>query len=343
MKLQDSREADRSFSLPFPPLPNTPIPQLTILLPALRILDTHRFDSKHAELKAARSSRTAEQKILDAGPMALALNAQSATPLEVTELLKARERERENRRRRRKGIAEEVGEGRKRRRDQEEELDAEERGELETASKPSDGAADQVKGKKQRREGDADVEPDEPEEGGEDKPKKPKKRSKAERKALAKARAVEEGVVDSAPAAGSSGGRALDALRGDDSGPSRPSVPSASATAQAAPEEARPDQKQKTSVAKIIEVRRPGDKKKGKKAKSAAANGADGAGGVDVGALLGLTPAAPSAQEAAPAPAASSEAAKPAQDKTAAIADPLAALGGSAASGSGLFGGGGWD
>ncbi|EGU11279.1 hypothetical protein RTG_02747 [Rhodotorula toruloides ATCC 204091] len=57
--------------------------KLTILLPSLRILDTHRFDAKHFDLKAQRAARSEEQRILDAGPMALALNAKKEKPVEV--------------------------------------------------------------------------------------------------------------------------------------------------------------------------------------------------------------------------------------------------------------------
>ncbi|BGP17735.1 hypothetical protein JCM10213_005316 [Rhodosporidiobolus nylandii] len=81
--------------------------KLTVLLPSLRILDNNRFDAKHADLKAKRASRSEEQKILDAGPMALALNAQRETPVEISrDALRDRERERENRRRRKAGLPE---------------------------------------------------------------------------------------------------------------------------------------------------------------------------------------------------------------------------------------------
>lgn len=94
--------------------------QLTILLPSLRILDSIRFDAKHFELKTLRASRTPEQALLDAGPMALEILAKkSAAEKErielekVKEILKEREREKENKRRRRKGL-EELGDGTRR-------------------------------------------------------------------------------------------------------------------------------------------------------------------------------------------------------------------------------------
>lgn len=327
-----------------------PCKQLTILLPSLRILDTHRFDAKHAELKAARSSRTAEQKIIDAGPMALALNEQSASPVKVDDLLKERERERENRRRAKKGIKEQVGEGKKRQRE------AEER-ELEGTTSGVD------KGKKRARgdDGDANVDSStaataEPEAvaaapSGEDKPKKPKKRTKAERKALAKARssADETSVSSTAGASSSSStaaapsrkGGALDALRGREDNTPAAAVPVPEKEEE---EPLRPEEvKQKTSVAKIIDVRKSdaggGGKKKGKKSKAAAA--AEEAAKVDVGALLGLAPPTVGGESATgDAPVASTTEAPATAEKA---SDPFAALNVKAGIGSGLFGSGGWD
>jgi hypothetical protein len=314
-------------------------------LPSLRILDTHRFDAKHAELKAARSSRTAEQKILDAGPMALALNEQSAAPVKVDELLKERERERENRRRAKKGIKEQVGEGKKRPRELEER-------ELEGATSGVD------KGKKRARGGDDDDDANEEsataaaaEPAGEDKPKKPKKRTKAERKALAKARssADEPSVsatadvsssLSSTAASASRKGGALDALRGGEDTPRAAAAPLPETEKEEEP--LRPEEvKQKTSVAKIIDVRKSdaaGGKKKGKKSKAAAA-AAEEAAKVDVGALLGLAPSTVGGESATgDAPAASTTEVPSSTSEKA--SDPFAALN---AKGSGLFGSGGWD
>ncbi|GAA5987513.1 hypothetical protein JCM10908_001985 [Rhodotorula pacifica] len=330
--------------------------KLTVLLPSLRILDTHRFDAKHAELKAARSSRTAEQKILDAGPMALALNAQSSAPVEVDELLRARERERENRRRRKKGIKEEVGEGKKRRREEREESGA---AESEDAVGGSTVADSVDKGKKRVREA-ADTGADEEAtdtpvaaavaseaDEQEQKPKKPKKRTKAERKALAKARSADEPSppTDAGPTSVRSKGGALDALRGDDTPASTARAPAAPAPA---PEEPRPEEiKQKTSVAKIIEVRKSdaAGKKKGKKSKAAAAAEADK---VDVGTLLGIAPSTVGDGGAAPSgdvgtEAGLSAAATEGGSTTEKASHPFAALGAGAGTGSGLFGSGGWD
>lgn len=100
---------------------------MTILLPNLRILDSVRFDAKHFELKNLRASRTPEQALLDAGPMALELLAKKSKEdkekieLEKVEaILREREREKENKRRRRKGL-EELGDG-SRRKEREERL-----------------------------------------------------------------------------------------------------------------------------------------------------------------------------------------------------------------------------
>lgn len=56
---------------------------MSILLPALRILDGHRFDAKFLELKARRASRTDEERIVEAGPMMLALNAKQEAPVKI--------------------------------------------------------------------------------------------------------------------------------------------------------------------------------------------------------------------------------------------------------------------
>ncbi|BGP33431.1 hypothetical protein JCM10296v2_005232 [Rhodotorula toruloides] len=324
--------------------------KLTILLPSLRILDTQRFDAKHFDLKAQRAARSAEQRILDAGPMALALNAQKEKPVEISEAVKERERERENRRRKRKGIAEEVGAGRKKRREE-----PEEGAEGAAGGAEMDHAA--LKGDAETAEADAataaaDAEPP--------KPKKPKKRSNAERKALAKARAAgEAGTTEpeqptdaveqdedstaataAAPdaASGKKGkkGRLLDALRGDgtDTAPNSdaPSCAPASAPAPAAPAPVVPEEKQKTSVAKIIEVRRAGEGGKKKKSKKGDKKEDSEAEKGDVGALLGLAPAKEQ-----------DKAEERGKDAVAALGTGLGGGWDSTGAGTGLFGGGGWD
>ncbi|BGP09446.1 hypothetical protein JCM10049v2_005316 [Rhodotorula toruloides] len=325
--------------------------KLTILLPSLRILDTHRFDAKHFDLKAQRAARSEEQKILDAGPMALALNAMKEKPVEVSEAVKERERERENRRRKRKGIVEEVGAGRSKKRREEEQGGAEgaaQGAEVNDAQEMDDGRSEQA-------ETTTTATPAEPA-----KPKKPKKRSNAERKALAKARAageaepteqaqssgadIQDDDEPAAPAAAPDAlsrkkgkkGRLLDALRGDgtDVAPksSAKSSAPASAPAPAAPAPAAPEEKQKTSVAKIIEVRRAGEAGKKKKSKKGDKKDGEEAEKVDVGALLGLATA--KEQDRA------DEAGK---DAVAALGTGLGGGWDSNGAGTGLFGGGGWD
>ncbi|GAA5820066.1 hypothetical protein JCM3770_002124 [Rhodotorula araucariae] len=308
--------------------------KLTILLPALRILDTHRFDAKFADLKSRRAQRTEEQKILDAGPMALAANAARAAPVAVDEVLRARERERENKRRRRKGIAEEVGEGRAKKRVRAED-DAGESGDAAEAPRAHGDAEESAAAVAATEEKAA-------QEKIEEERRKPKKRkSRAEKRAAkegADATAAVETdtgappVVDPTapgPAAvpevpdattplaaakkdkvKSKGkkrkGGVLAALQGDDdddtAAPRAPKpTPAPAPAAEAAPALAPKEEKQKTSVAKIIEVRRPGaaDAKGGKRGKKgAAAADAEAAPKVDVGALLGLTkPAGAAAEE----------------------------------------------
>ncbi|GAA6021638.1 hypothetical protein JCM10207_008093 [Rhodosporidiobolus poonsookiae] len=81
--------------------------KLTVLLPSLRILDNRRFDAKHADLKLRRAARSAAQRVLDAGPMGLALNAAAAAPVEISkDDLRDAERERENRKRKKLGLKE---------------------------------------------------------------------------------------------------------------------------------------------------------------------------------------------------------------------------------------------
>ncbi|GAA5909422.1 hypothetical protein JCM8208_005738 [Rhodotorula glutinis] len=338
--------------------------KLTILLPSLRILDTHRFDAKHADLKTRRALRTEEQRILDAGPMALAANAKRDAPVAVDDVVRARERERENRRRRKKGIQEEVGEGRKKKRvraGDEGEVEGEGEGERTSPEAGSAAAAAGIEG------GD-----DKASAAVEEERKKPKKRKSPAEKRAAKGEGAGEGaagvdgaaealtapVVDAPPPSSTSAvdtsmtgtptvpkvkkGKkkkvgVLAALQGDPSSSSSSTKPAPAPTSAAAPTPAPApkEEKQKTSVAKIIEVRRPGaaDGKGGKKRKAAAAAADEAAvqdRKVDVGALLGLTKPVEvgGAQEGEQGDA----------QQPAAL---LAGLG--AAAGSGLFGGAGWD
>ncbi|BGP25872.1 leucine rich repeat domain containing protein [Rhodotorula toruloides] len=320
--------------------------KLTILLPSLRILDTHRFDAKYFDLKAQRALRTEEQKILDAGPMALALNAKKGKPVEISEsVVKERERERENRRRKRKGIVEEVGAGRSKKR-RVESVEAGD-GRVEGAEVDEVAVAD-----KEMATATTDAEPS--------KPKKPKKRSNAERKALARARAageagttapaleeiaIVEDEADSGAAAmpetssGKKGkkGRLLDALRGDGTDvaakPSTGRSAPTSAPAPAAPAAAAPEEKQKTSVAKIIEVRRPGDGGKKKQRKKGGKMGGSETQKVDVDSLLGLASVKEQEEKA-------DEAGK---RGVAALGSGLGGGWELTGAGTGLFGGGGWN
>ncbi|GAA5856152.1 hypothetical protein JCM9279_004928 [Rhodotorula babjevae] len=343
--------------------------KLTILLPSLRILDTHRFDAKHADLKTRRASRTEEQRILDAGPMALAANAKRAAPVAVDDVVRARERERENRRRRKKGIQEEVGEGKKKKRGR---ADEDGEGEGEGASVEHDPSASAS------ASGSAaagvEAASDKASAAVDEERKKPKKRkSRAEKRAAKEGgahedRAAAEGAAEASPApvvvaaaasptpsasaADSSAttaaavpkvkkdktkkkGGVLAALQGDPSTSSSSTAKPVSASTPAptpAPAPAPKEEKQKTSVAKIIEVRRPGaaDGKGSKKRKGAADDMAAQERKVDVGALLGLSK-----------PVEVGGAQEGEQDRAQQPAALLAGLG--AAAGSGLFGGGGWD
>ena len=73
---------------------------MSILLPALRILDNHRFDAKYADLKARRAARTDEQRIVEAGPMMLAINAKQEAPVLIPKaLLKEKELIKRNKKR----------------------------------------------------------------------------------------------------------------------------------------------------------------------------------------------------------------------------------------------------
>ncbi|KAK4046336.1 hypothetical protein OIO90_006594 [Microbotryomycetes sp. JL221] len=59
--------------------------KMLILLPNLRVLDGHRFDAKFRDLKARRDARAPEEKVLDAGPMGLALNAARDDPVAISQ------------------------------------------------------------------------------------------------------------------------------------------------------------------------------------------------------------------------------------------------------------------
>lgn len=68
------------------------------MLPLLRILDGNRFDAKFQDLKARREARAPEEKVLDAGPMGLAINAAKENPVEIPrELVEKREKDRRER------------------------------------------------------------------------------------------------------------------------------------------------------------------------------------------------------------------------------------------------------
>ncbi|SCV70409.1 BQ2448_1803 [Microbotryum intermedium] len=78
--------------------------KLTKLLSDLKILDNVRFDAKFVDLKQKRDQRTPQQRVLDAGPMGLAINAKKEKPVEIPrKMLDELEREKEMRRRR-KGL-----------------------------------------------------------------------------------------------------------------------------------------------------------------------------------------------------------------------------------------------
>ncbi|GAA5891138.1 hypothetical protein JCM5296_004905 [Sporobolomyces johnsonii] len=368
--------------------------KITILLPSLRILDNVRFDAKHLDLKTKRSSRTAEQAILDAGPMALALNAKKENPVEISaEALKERERERENRRRRKLGLPE-LGDGRrkeKREKEAEEqrgEEKAEAEGEGEGADAEEKSAPAPSKEKKRQRDDQAtptpapvavaDVDVDSTAPGAEPARKK-KKKNRHEARRLAEGESADAepakptASTDTAPttkskkpsAASSSSssdkpapapkqppvtatdtsssaskpkdpkrpkkkkGGLLDALRADPDSDGAVPSPSPAASAKPAPTPApapaepqpQPDEKpdkQKTSVLRVVEVRKS-DKGATRKGASAAAKGEGGEGTkpqVDVGELLGLGKKNEGAESGAV---------------------------GGALGGSGWFGGGGWD
>ncbi|GAA6028776.1 hypothetical protein JCM8097_007389 [Rhodosporidiobolus ruineniae] len=338
--------------------------KLTVLLPALRILDNKRFDAKFAELKAKRAARSEEQKILDAGPMALALNAAKAAEarVDVDAALKAREREKENKRRRAKGI-QELGPGKPK-----EEREARKKEKREKREKGKgkaradvDAEADEGEDDEETRRlktrmaqarqdaedgGDSDVEEMQIE--APPRPVKGKKRDTAAAEDGADAEPARKKKKDrhGEAAEGKKGkklkGGVLAALRGDSgdenaaaTSAKKPAASAAVSAAPAPPAEVVPEkQAAKTSVAKIIEVKRAGEGgkgggKKGKKAAEAKEK-EEAKRKEDVGALLGLLGGGKKEEENA-------------EEKNEPGTGVGEALGGGWGAGSGLFGGGGWD
>ncbi|KAM0754323.1 L domain-like protein [Meredithblackwellia eburnea MCA 4105] len=82
--------------------------KMRILLPTLRILNDVRFDAKFRDLKEKRDARGAEERILDAGPMMLAINERSENPVLITQEA-MRERELKKRRKLMEGKAKDDG------------------------------------------------------------------------------------------------------------------------------------------------------------------------------------------------------------------------------------------
>ncbi|KAM0786485.1 hypothetical protein ACM66B_001943 [Microbotryomycetes sp. NB124-2] len=58
--------------------------KMLVLLPNLRVFDGQRFDAKFHDLKARRDARAPEDKVLDAGPMGLAINAAKDEPVAIS-------------------------------------------------------------------------------------------------------------------------------------------------------------------------------------------------------------------------------------------------------------------
>ncbi|KAK4704764.1 hypothetical protein P7C70_g1434, partial [Phenoliferia sp. Uapishka_3] len=72
--------------------------KITILLPSLRILNDVRFDAKFHDLKARRDARAPEVRVLDAGPMGLAINEKSEKPVEIpVEMIAERDKRKKRR------------------------------------------------------------------------------------------------------------------------------------------------------------------------------------------------------------------------------------------------------
>ncbi|GAA5895620.1 uncharacterized protein JCM6883_001564 [Sporobolomyces salmoneus] len=292
--------------------------KLTILLPNLRILDSIRFDAKHFELKTLRAARTPEQALLDAGPMALELLAKKSKEdkekieLEKVEaILREKEREKENKRRRRKGL-EELGDGSRRKEREErlkkerEEQGAEEVNEsVEESSEPRKKTKDTTKGKRKSSEPAPSTSASGPPQSN-----SARKRAKKEQKST---------------------GGVLDALKADPSEPVGKKVTKDKAAESVTKEKeqekegGKREEKQKTSVLKVIEVKKSKDKAKGRGNKAEGSEG-EMSSKQDVGELLGLG-------KKKEEPAGGEK-----EEKKVGVFDML----GSSA-GTGVFGGSGWD
>ncbi|GAA6059011.1 hypothetical protein JCM10212_001721, partial [Sporobolomyces blumeae] len=360
--------------------------KLRILLPSLRILDNVRFDAKYHELKSLRESRTPEQAILDAGPMALRLleqgkevgkkrkkhdgessnglgkgkarerddeaaeaaaesqkgderEAEQARMDKVQALLKEREREKENKRRRRKGL-EELGNG-ERRREREERLkrEREERGETvddaaEGATREGEDGTSKPRAKKPRKD-----KPRTEEDGRTDSAKEAKvsgaSRVAADSTEVEQPSTKADRKREKRKAAKAKGG-VLDALRADpsDSSPLA-SVPApASASKVEAGDDAnkegeppKKEEKQKTSVLRVVEVKKASKQKAGASSSNASK--------VDVGELLGLGKAQDESSKGGAGGGDDAE-----KKEKGAAPSPFALLG---SGGGSVFGGGGWD
>ncbi|GAA6014064.1 hypothetical protein JCM11491_003505 [Sporobolomyces phaffii] len=288
--------------------------KLTILLPNLRILDSIRFDAKHFELKTLRASRTPEQALLDAGPMALEILAKKSKEdkekieLEKVEaILKEREREKENKRRRRKGL-EELGDG-SRRKEREDRLKRERE---EQGAEPGDAAVAEPAATK-----------------GEEPPTKKKRKDSKKGKGVkdpstptdtSRSEPAEKAVKKREKRVKSHGG-VLDALKADPTEAKNLTAVQEKKLEPATEEAEKKEEKQKTSVLKVIEVKKSKDKGKGNRAGAVDDEGDSGS-KADVGELLGLGKKKQSVDE----------------EKSGGVFDML---GGS--SNTGVFGGGGWD
>ncbi|GAA5961321.1 hypothetical protein JCM3765_004373 [Sporobolomyces pararoseus] len=301
--------------------------KLTILLPNLRILDSIRFDAKHFELKTLRASRTPEQALLDAGPMALELLAKKSKEdkekieLEKVEaILREREREKENKRRRRKGL-EELGDG-SRRKEREERLKKE--------------REDQALEK-----GEANEAVEEADEQTSKEPPRKKKKRESKKEAGTASTTTSAATPDPTPYKSAkkremrqkSQGGVLDALKAD---PSDSASLSATGTQTEGSKESREtekekekekesEKKQKTSVLKVIEVKKSKDRGKGKKGDLGGVQ-EEKTEKVDVGELLGLGKKNEESKEGEN------------EEKKGGVFDVLGS-----SSGTGMFGGGGWD
>ncbi|KDE05647.1 hypothetical protein MVLG_04018 [Microbotryum lychnidis-dioicae p1A1 Lamole] len=260
--------------------------RLTTLLSDLKILDNVRFDAKFVELKQKRDQRTPQQRVLDAGPMGLAINAKKEKPIDIPKnMLDELEREKEMRRRRkglerkRKLMGETEGEGGEEGQ-KDEGAEAQEEKETEEQTKVEVVEAVQQRRKRGRDAKRLGLKKD-----------IGKTASGEVNKPTAQAKEIpavedKEGKADGEPAKKkkkTKKGGALDALRGDGSevvaGAKSFSTPTEVAKQKEThvAENEDPPKKEKTSVLKVIEV------KKGKKETKAKT--------VDVEDLLGLAKA----------------------------------------------------